>query len=178
MALHHIWVQYYTRLSKVGNGQKSRRRKGQSALQVDTVLIPEKLVPLSFTFLFVHKWSTTHVCCFLCLCFFEPVAAVCVCLTYSPRLFWSQMNGPRKLQTFIETLAVHLGSFRADHIFNSSCSTNMNERVSVSHKVLCSICQEASVNLRPWYIYCWLLTITSTLYSDSISTGHFLAFFF
>lgn len=34
--LHHICVHYYTRLSKVGNGQKSRRRKGQSALEVDS----------------------------------------------------------------------------------------------------------------------------------------------
>lgn len=91
------------------------RRAGEERVRARCrliVLILEKLVPLSFTFLFACKWSTTHVCCFLCLCFFEPVGAVRVCLTYSPRLFWSRMNGPRKLQTFIETLAVHLGSFR------------------------------------------------------------------
>lgn len=89
-----------------------------------TNVVLKNLFLLSFTFLFACKCSTPIICCF-CLSFSKPVAAFCVCVTYSPRLYWSRMNGPWKLQMFIETLAVDLGSFRINTIFNSSCSTNL-----------------------------------------------------
>lgn len=90
---------------------------------IRTNVVLKNLFLLSFTFLFACKCSTPIICCFCC-CVSQPVAASCVCVTYSPRLYWLRMNGPWKLQMFRETLAVDMGSFRINTIFNSSCSTN------------------------------------------------------
>lgn len=89
-----------------------------------TYIVLKNLFLLSFTFLFACKCSTPIICCFR-LRFFQPVAAFCVCVSYSPRLCWSCMNGPWKLQMFIETLAVDVGSFRINTIFHSSCSKTL-----------------------------------------------------
>lgn len=89
-----------------------------------TYIVLKNLFLLSFTFLFACNCSTPIICCFR-LWFFQPVAAFCVCVSHSPRLCWSCMNGPWKLQMFIETLAVDVGSFRINTIFNSSCSKTL-----------------------------------------------------
>lgn len=86
--LHRTCVQYYTRLSEVGNGQKSRRRKGQSALQVDTYVDSSKIketIPSIIHFSVCMEVSHTSYL-LLFFVFSKSVAAFCVCVTHSPTL--------------------------------------------------------------------------------------------